>query len=49
MSLFLAHTAARFPDDYCLIPLEGAGWHMAAALQVPSTLHLLPPPPYESV
>jgi len=46
MSLFLAHTAARFPNDHCLMLLDGAGWHTAAALQVPPTLHLLPLPPY---
>jgi len=39
MSLFLAHTAARFPNDHCLMLLDGAGWHTAAALQVP-------PPPF---
>jgi len=46
MSLFLAHTAARFPQDHCLMLLDGAGWHTAAALQVPPTLHLLSLPPY---
>ena len=45
MSLFLAHTAACFPNDHCLMLLDGAGWHKAAALQVPPTLHLLPLPP----
>jgi hypothetical protein len=45
-SLFLAHAAACFPNDHCLMLLDGAGWHTAAALQVPPTLHLLPLPPY---
>lgn len=45
MSLFLAHTAACFPNDHCL-RLDGAGWHTAAALQVPPTLHLQPLPPF---
>jgi hypothetical protein len=26
MSLFLAHTVAQFPNDYCLMLLDGAGW-----------------------
>jgi len=45
-SLFLAHTAACLPNDHDLMLLDGAGWHTAAALQVPPTLHLLPLPPY---
>ena len=27
MSLFLAHTAAQFPNKHCLMLLDGAGWH----------------------
>ena len=38
MSLFLAHTAARFPNDHRLMLLDGAGWHTAVALQVPPNL-----------
>jgi hypothetical protein len=47
LSLFLAHTAACFPNDHCLMLLDGAGWHTAAALQVPPNLHLLPLPPLQ--
>lgn len=46
MSLFLAHTAARFPHQYCLLLLDGAGWHRALALRVPPNMQLLPLPPY---
>ena len=46
MSVFLAHTAAQFPQEHCLMLLDGAGWHRALALRVPPTLHLLPLPPY---
>lgn len=46
MSLFLAHTAARFPNEHCLMFLDGAGWHRALSLRVPPTIHLLPLPPY---
>jgi hypothetical protein len=46
MSVFLAHTAARFPGEDCLMLLDGAGWHRAFALRVPPTIHLLPLPPY---
>ena len=46
LSLFLAHTAARFPNPYCLMLLDGAGWHRALALRVPPHLQLLSLPPY---
>ena len=46
MSLFLAHTAARFPNQYCLMLLDGAGWHRALALRVPPHMQLLSLPPY---
>ena len=46
MSLFLAHTAARFPNQYCLMLLDGAGWHRALTLRVPPNMQLLPLPPY---
>jgi transposase len=46
MSLFLAHTAACFRDQHCLLLLDGAGWHRARDLRVPPTLHLLFLPPY---
>ncbi|MDP2662701.1 MAG: transposase, partial [Dehalococcoidia bacterium] len=46
MSLFLAHTAARFPHQNCLMLLDGAGWHRALALRVPPHKQLLSLPPY---
>ena len=46
MSIFLAQTSADFPGEYCLMLLDGAGWHRAAALRVPPTLRLLHLPPY---
>mgnify|MGYP001067194567 FL=1 len=46
MSLFLAHTAAQFPHDHCVMLLDGAGWHTARDLQVPPSIELLPLPPY---
>jgi len=46
LSWCLAHTAACFPHDHWVLRREGAGWHTAAALQVPPTLPLLPLPPY---
>ena len=46
MSLFLAHTARIFQGDYCLMFLDGAGWHHAQELRVPPSIRLLPLPPY---
>lgn len=46
MSLFLAHTAACFPHQYCLMLLDGGGWHRALALRIPPHMQLLWLPPY---
>ena len=46
MSMLLAHTAAQFPEEHCLMLLDGAGWHRALVFRIPPTLHLLPLPPY---
>ncbi len=44
--LFLAHTAAQFPNQHCLMLLDGAGWHTAAGLEIPPSMHLLRLPAY---
>jgi hypothetical protein len=46
MSIFLAQTAAQFPDEYCVMFLDGAGWHKAHELTVLSNMRLLSLPPY---
>ena len=46
MSVFLAQTAAQFPDEHCVMILDGAGWHKAHDLVVPSNMTLVPLPPY---
>ena len=45
MSLFLAEVARRYPKDFILMVLEGAGWHKAGELIVPAKMRLewLPP------
>lgn len=45
MSLFLAQAAAQFPNDHCVMFLDGAGWHKAHDLVVPPNMTLLPLPP----
>src|SRR3712207_5244780 len=47
MGLFLAEFAAGLPEDvHAALALDGAGWHGARALAVPSNVTLVPLPPY---
>ncbi len=46
MSIFLKHTAAEFPGEFCIVILDGAGWHVAGELAVPANLGLILLPPY---
>jgi len=46
MSLFLQHTAKIFAQDYCVIFLDGAGWHKASSLVIPPTVKLVFLPSY---
>lgn len=46
MSIFLSHTEQTFAGDFCLMILDGAGWHRARELRVPATMRLIPLPPY---
>ena len=46
MSVFLSHTAHEFPDDLCVMPFDGAGWHRAQVLRVLENILLIPLLPY---
>ena len=46
MSTFLTHTAQTFPDDLCLMVLDGAGWQHARDLRIPENMALIFLPPY---
>jgi transposase len=46
MTLFLNHTATHFPDEHCVVLMDRAGWHVAHDLVVPSSMTVLPLPPY---
>jgi len=46
MSVFLDHTANLFAQDYCLMFLDGAGWHQARDLRIPTNMKLRSLPPY---
>jgi transposase len=43
-SVFLAEVAQRHPNEFILMMLDGAGWHRAKRLQIPSNLKLIPLP-----
>lgn len=46
MGLFLQTVAERHPDEFILMVLDGAGWHIARDLVVPANMRLLFLPPY---
>jgi DDE superfamily endonuclease len=46
MGMFLAEVAQRHADEFILMVLDGAGWHRAKRLQVPSNVCLVPLPPW---
>jgi len=46
MSIFLRHTAQTFTGEFCIMLLDGAGWHHANALEIPENMALLFLPPY---
>lgn len=46
MSLFLQEVAQRHADEFVLMVMDQAGWHIAGELCVPSNMRLLLLPPY---
>jgi DDE superfamily endonuclease len=44
MSVFLAEVAQRHAGEFVVMVLDGAGWHRAKRLQVPSNMKLIPLP-----
>jgi putative transposase len=45
MNVFLSHLCAKYPDDYILLVVDGASWHRASGLQIPSNIELFFLPP----
>ena len=45
MNVFLQKLSKAYPADYLLLVMDGAGWHKAKGLQVPSNIKLLYLPP----
>jgi transposase len=46
MSIFLEEVARRYPEEFILMFLDGAGWHRANDLAVPKNMRLETLPPY---
>jgi putative transposase len=46
MSIFLGEVARRHPEEFILMFLDGAGWHRANDLKVPTNMRLEALPPY---
>src|SRR3954463_13855108 len=46
MNVFLAEVSQRHPGELILMVLDGAGWHRAERLQVPTRMRLLFLPPW---
>lgn len=46
MSVFLDEVGRRHPDEQILMVLDGAGWHVAHALEIPANIALERLPPY---
>lgn len=46
MSLFLAMVAGRHPEEFIVMVMDQAGWHIAGDLVVPANMRILFLPPY---
>jgi hypothetical protein len=46
MSLFLAEVAQRRADEFIVMVMDQAGWHLAGELVVPTNMRLIYLPPY---
>ena len=46
MSMFLRTVAQRHPDEYIVMVMDQAGWHIAQELEVPQNMRLVLLPPY---
>ena len=46
MSFFLAEVASRHPEEFILMFLDNAGWHITKNLNVPDNMGLVWLPPY---
>lgn len=45
MNIFLDKLSKAYPNDYILLPLDGAAWHTSKKLKIPDNIRLLTLPP----
>ena len=45
MNVFLDKLSKAYPDDYILMPADGAAWHRSKGLKIPTNIKLLGLPP----
>jgi putative transposase len=45
MNIFLQKLSENFPNDYILLPCDGASWHTSNGLKVPQNIELFKLPP----
>jgi len=45
MNVFLQKLSEAYPDDYILLPCDGASWHTANKLNIPKNIELFKLPP----
>jgi transposase len=46
MNIFLKEVAARFPNDYIILVMDGASWHRSKKLEVPENIRIERLPAY---
>jgi transposase len=46
MSMFLSSVAQRHPDEYIVMVMDQAGWHIAQELEAPQNMRLVLLAPY---
>ncbi len=46
MSIFLREVSERYPGEFILMAMDGAGWHKAKTLKIPENMALIFLPPY---
>lgn len=45
MNVFLAELSKQYPNDYILLPMDGASWHKSKTLIIPDNIRLFYLPP----
>ena len=46
MNIFLRELSRMFPEDYIVLAADGAAWHKAKGLMIPSNIEIITLPPY---